>query len=200
MKSIKMFGLAALAALMAMAFVGTTSAVAESTQLCDADPGNGSIANCLSGHAITSVHEESVGKVKLLGSPRIECNVLFSSTSVGALASPQVINGHFTPANCGCTVEEEAGTTAVYKFLKERHETAKVTLEVIFDVSCFGLECTFNTEVVGTAKGPLLSAQNPDNGEIVFFEQLLQGEGAFCSSSSRLDMTMSPLVATYIAN
>ena len=92
MKAIKMIGLAALAALTAMAFVGASSAMAESTTLCSADG---------SGCGITHVHETSVGKAKLLTSfGTTECNVLFLGDARAALASPLVIDGTFTYTNC----------------------------------------------------------------------------------------------------
>lgn len=194
-----MLGLAALAALMAMAFAGTSSAMAEETQLCDADPGNGSIANCLSGHAVTSVHAVSVGRAKLLGSGGLQCDVLFSSTSVGELASPQVIEGHFTYTNCGCTVKEVSGGVATIKILKEGHESASVKLSAEIVGNCFGNECTYTmNNIVGTATGPLLAVQS--NGEVVFSEQSMTATGSFCPASRNLDLTITPLTAAYIAN
>jgi hypothetical protein len=196
-KPIKMFGLAVLAALMAMAFAGAGSAMAESTELCYGDPGTGASAPCPEGfEAVTTVHETSVGKAKLLASPRVECNVLFSGT-VGAAAAPQVIEGHFTYTNCGCTVREVAGTTAVIKVLKTSHETGTVTGEAEVEVNCFGIVCTYNGEgLEGTAKGPLLSTQT--NGEVTLSEQVVTGSGSFCPSEGKLDITTTPLVATYI--
>jgi hypothetical protein len=74
MKPIKTLGLAALMALMTMAFISTASATAESTGLCakDEDP-------CES--LVTQVHE--TGKAKLLSSlVNVECDILFSGTIV----------------------------------------------------------------------------------------------------------------------
>jgi hypothetical protein len=112
-KPIKMFGLATLAALMAMAFVGAGSAMAEETQLCKVDPGTGAKEACPNGEATTAVHEVSVTKAKLVTSIlTVECDVLLESLSVGALARPQIVLGHFTFTNCGsCEVSEKAGTT-----------------------------------------------------------------------------------------
>jgi hypothetical protein len=201
MKPIKMFGLVAVAALVAMAFIGTGLAMAEETQLCSVDAGTGSPAGCTAGEAITSIHEVSVGKAKLLASPEIQCNVLFESTSVGALGAPQVIEGHFTYTNCGCAIKEEAGTTARIEVLKEGHETAKVTGEAKIVVNCFGIECTYKgTGLVGTAKGPLLSSEANPNGEVTISKQEVKGSGAFCPSEAKLDITTTPLAATYIAN
>src|SRR5262249_4119350 len=110
-KPIKMLGLAALAALLAMAFVGASSAMAESTALCSADieteeeESAGSIKNeC----EVTHVHETSVGKGKLLSSSlNVECDVLFLGEVV-ATGSPLRIEGNFTYSNCnaGCTATE----------------------------------------------------------------------------------------------
>jgi hypothetical protein len=198
-KPIKMFGLAALAALMAMAFVGASSAMAESTALCTADPGTGASPVCPAGKGTTSVHETSVGKAKLLASPEVQCNVLFESTKVGAKGAPQVLEGHFTYTNCGCTVKEKAGTTAKINILREGHETASVTGEAEIIVTCFGIECTYKgTGLKGTAKGPLLSTEA--NGEVNLSEQEVTGKGAFCPSKGKLDIKTTPLAAAYIAS
>src|SRR6185436_18150219 len=69
MKPIKMLGLTALAALMAMAFIGASSAMAEDTVLCSTDPAT----SCTE---VTHVHETSVTKAKLLTSfLTVECDV-----------------------------------------------------------------------------------------------------------------------------
>ena len=186
----RIFILAALAATAATALAGPTVATAEETTLCQEDA-----AECAK--PTTSVHLTSVGKAKLLASPRIECNVLFSSTSVGSSGSPQIIQGHYTYTNCGCTFREVAGTTATIEVLKEGHETARVTGEDEIEVSCFGMECIYNGEgVEATAKGPLLSKQA--NGEVMLLEQVVHWEGAFCLAKVKLDIDFEPLSATYI--
>ena len=163
MKPIKMFGLAALAALMAMAFVGASSAMAEETALCSVDE-----AACEEANTVTHVHETSVGKATLLSSSNVECNVLFLGDTVEELSSPLVIAGTFTYTSCGsCTVTEENGPAEI-KVLKTSHETAQVTGEGLVHVKCFGfIDCYYlGVGLEGTAKGPLLSAQVPDNGEV----------------------------------
>jgi hypothetical protein len=202
-KAIKMIGLTALTALLAMAFVGATSAMAESTALCSVDEDPCALANQLG-----SVHEVSVGKMKRLTSiGTTECDVLFSGTIATKLANPLVINGSFTYTNCklggsGCTLTEENGP-AVIKVLRESHETAKVTFEVEVHVVCAGfIDCTYNGEnLIATAKGPLLSAQVPDNGEASLSEQTLTkiAGGFLCPKTAKLDIVTSPLVATYIS-
>src|ERR1051326_692932 len=135
----RIFILAALAATAATALAGPTVATAEETTLCQEDA-----AECAK--PTTSVHLTSVGKAKLLASPRVECNVLFSSTSVGSSGSPQIIKGHYTYTNCGCTVREVVGTTAIVEVLKEGHETAKVIGEGEVEVNCFGINCPKKSE------------------------------------------------------
>jgi hypothetical protein len=199
-----MFGLAALAALMAMVFVGASSASAESTALCNIDPGTGAKEACPSGQLVTSVHMVSVGKAKFLASPEVQCNVLFSGTvPFSALASPLEINGKFTYTNCGCTVKDVGVLGSTLIILKQGHETAKVSGRAGLGevkVTCFGIECEyqFNGGVIGTATGPLLATEV--NGEINFSEQEIFGIGFFCPSGTRLDLKMTPLSATYITN
>ncbi|MFL5900700.1 MAG: hypothetical protein ACJ75S_05825 [Solirubrobacterales bacterium] len=199
MKAIKMIGLAALTALMAMAFVGASSAMAESTQLCKTDTNP-----C--GSAVTSVHEESVGKAKLVTSfGTVECNVLFSSSSVGALGAPQKIVGTFTYTNCKlflgeCTVTEQNGPSTL-EVLKQGHETAKVTYDFLIYVMCGSfIDCNYTGPgLVGTAKGPLLSTQA--NGEVTLSGQKLTPEISFlCPKESKLTITTTPLSATYISS
>jgi len=191
---IKMFGLAVLAALIAMAFVDASSAMAsESTKLCsnDANP-------CT---AVTHVHEVSVGKSKLLsGSITVECDVLFLSTQVFSLDVPQFIDGNFTYTNCGsCSITEENGPAEI-QVLKEGHETAKVTGEWLLHSNCSGLNCRYIAEgLVGTGKGPLLSTQ--ERGEVLISEKALEKEsGLFCPATNKLDITLTPLSATYIGS
>ncbi|HET7485033.1 MAG TPA: hypothetical protein VFJ64_06600 [Solirubrobacterales bacterium] len=194
----KMFVLAALAALMAMAFVGASSAMAESTELCGQDPGTGASAPCPNNtEAVTHVHETSVGKAILLASPKIECNVLFLGEVTPG--NPLVTEGNFTYSSCGsgCTVTEEGGPSAI-AVLRTGHETAKVTGEGEVHVNCIGINCYYNGEgLAGTAKGPLLATQK--NGEVSIQEQTVnKTKGTFCPATGKLDITTTPLEATYI--
>ncbi|HET7486059.1 MAG TPA: hypothetical protein VFJ64_11890 [Solirubrobacterales bacterium] len=211
MKPLKMFVLAALAALMAMAFAGASSAMAESTELCDLDPGTAASAPCPNGtEAVVHVHETSVGKAILLASPKIECNVLF----LGAVkaGNPLVIEGNFTYSSCGsgCTVTEEGGPSSI-AVLREGHETAKVTGEGEVHVNCIGINCFYNgEELVGTAKGPLLASKTIDivegkeinlteNGEVsIQNQEVKKTKGTFCPATGKLDIKTTPLEPTYI--
>ena len=191
MKPIKMFGLAGLLVLTTMAFAGVSSAMAESTALCDQDPGNG-------------VHEVTVGKMKILTNVlTVECDALFLGdvTSANNLGNPLEIAGHYTYMNCGsCTVTEESAI-ATLKVLKEGHEKAKVTGEAEFRAVCGAvIKCTYNwVGLNSVAKGPLLSAVSNPNGESVIQGAALNPVlGPLCPTTRILHFTTTPLVATYI--
>jgi hypothetical protein len=199
MRSLKMFGLAALAALIAMAFIGASSAMAESTSLCTADENP-----CAEKNQIASVHEVSVGKATLLTNAiNVECNVLFSGTIGTTLANPLVVTGNFAYSSCnsGCVVSEESAHSTI-KVLKTGHETAEVTGEGLVHVNCSGfIECSFNgAGLKGTAKGPLLASQK--NGEVSISAQAVAKEagGFLCPKSATLDIVTTPLVATYVTS
>ena len=55
MKSIKLFGFAAVAVLMAIAFIGASSASAITTQLCKTDE-----SLCEAGNVVSHIHEASL--------------------------------------------------------------------------------------------------------------------------------------------
>ena len=194
MNPIKMFGLAALAALMAMAFVGVNSAMGEETALCKADENP-----CAAGNIFTHVHEISIGKAKFLSSVPVECDVLFLGDTE-SLGNPLFIEGAFTYTNCGsCTVTEENGPSQI-GVLKYEHEKAFEVIEFLVYINCSGfIKCRYLGEgLEGIAIGPLLSTQA--NGEVSYQGQELTWEsGPFCPKPVKLDMTTTPLVATYIS-
>jgi len=199
-----MLTLAALAALTAMAFVGASSAMAETTSLCGSDIAEGAAAKT---PCVTHVHETTLSgaKAKLLaGLLTVACDVLFLGDALSAEGNPLVIHGNFTYTECGsCTVEELEGGKAKIEVLKEGHETAKVTGEGVVFVDCGGksLECEYDgVGLLGTAKGPLLASET--NGSVTITNQVVHkhptGTGAFCPEESKLDIVTTPLSATYI--
>jgi hypothetical protein len=205
MKPIKMFGLAALVALMAMAFVSISSAMAETTALCSADPGTGSFEKCAGGNLITHVHETQglFELVKVLNNViNVECNVLFLGDTVfESLSSPLVIQGSFTYSSCNssCTITEVGGPH-FRTILKLGHETADVTDESEMQVKCsLFLNCTYNGEgLKALAKGSLLSFE--PRGEVrIERQELHKVGGGLCPSTAKLDIVTTPLSATYIA-
>jgi hypothetical protein len=197
-KTLKMFGLTALAALMAMAFAGASSAMAESTGLCMEDTNPCTASEHIHTTTLTGV------KAKLsTGLITVSCDVLFLGNSLTAFGAPLVIHGNFTYTNCGsCTVEELKGGISKIEVLKEGHETAKVTGEGVVYVDCGGaaLECEYDGEkLVATAKGPLLSSET--NGEVKLTNQVVhehEGGGPLCWPESKLSITMIPLMPTYL--
>jgi hypothetical protein len=199
-RTIGLILMAAAAASLLVAFAAPGPAAAETVTLCNADQ-----ESCSS--PTTSVHEVSVGKAKLLTSlGTTECNVLFSSTEVGAGGGTvQTVTGNFTYTSCelggkSCTATEENGPSEI-KVEKEGHETGKVTGEGLVHVVCTGfIDCSYNgVGLKGTAKGPLLSTQ--ENGEVTLSEQSLTKEaGGFqCPKTAKLDITTTPLSAIYIS-
>ena len=194
MKSIKVFSLVALVALMAMALVGASSAMAGDTQLCNTET-----TPC--GSAVTSVHATSIGKVVLESElPTIECDVLFSSTKVGSLGAPQRVEGKFKYTSCNnfCLAEEENGPTEL-KILRTGVELGSVTGEGLVRVTCPFINCAYNgVGLEGHAKGAL-SALNA-KGVVTLSEQELNKEagGEICPPEAFLTIWMSSLSVTYI--
>lgn len=201
MKANKIIGLAALAVLTVTAFVGATSAMAESTVLCSVDE-----TPCAEGHVITHLHGTAVGKAKLLTSiGTLECDAL-ALGDVIEKGPPVILRGTGTFTNCvlgnsKCTVTEENGPVET-KALKEGHETGSVTGEGLIHIVCSGfIDCSFNgSGLKGTIKGPLLSTQA--NGEVTISEQTTTKEagGFLCPKTSKEDSTSTPLAAAYASS
>jgi hypothetical protein len=155
---IKMLGLAAVAAVAAMAFVGASSAMAESTLLCTADEP----AAC---NAPATVHFIDPAATLLTTAPvlTITCEALISGTP-GVLGAPQKVSvaaGGLTYSNCNnsCTAVNEA--SGVINVLKSGHEAAKITGEgFLVHLKCgAAINCFYNAEgLEGSALGPLLTA------------------------------------------
>ena len=205
-----MLGLAALAALMAMALVGTNSAMAENTALCKVMNGSGSDETCPAGQLASHVHEETLASepAKLLTSIlTIVCATLFLGdvTTTGLLGNPLTILGKFTYSSCttGCEATE-VSTHTVLTVLKVGHELAEVKAatgaglaEVL--VKCGKvLHCVYNGEgLVGHGLGPLLSTHA--NGDVIVTKQPVKHvSGTLCPATSELDITTTPLEALYI--
>jgi hypothetical protein len=209
MRQVKMFGLASLAALMAMALAGVTSAMAtEPTALCNIDPGPELHEVCPAGHLITHVHATTLeGELaKLLTSfLAFSCDVLFLGDvlTTGLLAKTGeklLISGNFTYTSCGsCEVKEENGPAHI-DLLKTGHELAEVTYKVLVHLKCgSSLDCLYvGTGLVGHALGPLLSELK--TGDVSISEATTEKEvgGFLCPKSTKLDFRVHPLEAEYI--
>jgi hypothetical protein len=153
-RTIKLIGLAAIAAISAMAFVGVSSAMAGSTLLCENNTAalEPTLAEC---GEVKEIHSTTVkfennawvaGKAKLLGSSTIECNILVKGTRTsGALtagAAEFEAELIYTSCNFGCTVTDSStggnpqGTILVLK-------TAKELASVTGDNFMIYLKCPF---------------------------------------------------------
>jgi hypothetical protein len=204
MKSIKMIGLAAFAALLVVALVGASSAMAENTQLCKADE-----TPCAAGNVVSHVHEQTLtgAPATLLSSlGNVLCTALFLGDTLG-LGAPLVIHGHFTYSNCvrhkaaggteNCTVSE-VSTDSLINVLRIEHEGAQVTGTGKVNVHCGPfINCTYNgTGLVGTATGPLLSSF--ENGDVTISGQTTTKESGLCPETGLLDISTMPLEKVYI--
>lgn len=209
MKLLKMFGLAALMVLMTLAFVGASSAMAESTALCKVDPGEGEHEVCPVGELISHVHAATAaGNPALILSTltSVACDLLLlgNVTNANNLGEPLVLNGNFTYTNCEtfsgtkCTVTE-VSTSNNLNFVKLGHEKADLTLEFEMNVHCGSLiNCTYNgTGLKGIARGGLLPYQA---GEEEFDEQPMNKTGGFfCPKTTILEFWVNSLEPVYIA-
>lgn len=210
MKPAKKVSLAALAALMAMAFIGSTSAMAESTQLCKEDTVLLTGQLCPESKVINTLHTVTLGgeKAKFLTETlgTVECEALFLGNSTG-LGAPLQLKGNFTYPNgtCkrgteNCTVAEVAGGEAVANLLKEGHETAKITFSFEIKITCgIWIVCTYDANgLQAIGKGPLLST-GLENGHWVLEEQELHRVRGVCPEKAFLDLNLHPLEKTYFA-
>lgn len=196
MKSAKMFGLATLAALMAMAIAGVSSAMAESTALCQQD-----VEVCKT--PITHVHETSVGKARLESSlPTIECNALFLGDALNSgLGNPLTIHGTFAYSSCNnlCTVKEENGPTQI-DISSLGGDPASVTYWIfLVRIKCPFINCSFEGFLIGGwENGPLWSFASNGDTEIIHQPLIRESEG--CVKAVYLDIVTTPLSATYISS
>jgi hypothetical protein len=187
--------------LMAAAFLDASSAMAGNTQLCMSDENP-----CATGNVISHVHEETVSgsPAKLLSSiGNVTCNALFLGLTLG-LGAPLVIHGNFTYTGClrngsSCTVNE-VSTSTLINVLRTEAEKATVTGEGEVNVHCgLFINCTYDDEgVEGTFKGALSA---PTNGESSTSEATMHHVGGgICPETGKLDIRMTPLLATYLGD
>ena len=197
MKPIKMFGFVALVALIAMAFVGASSAMAEgSTALCSVDQ-----SPCPAGSTINHTHHE-LNSWRLVWLGVATCHSLFlGSMLTSGLGNPLVIHGTSSYSSCekGCTVVEENGPSEI-KVLRLGSELADWTFEGLIHVVCAGLNCRYNgVGLEGHVLGALIAANG--TGEIVLSKQELNKEsGIFCPASAFIEAEGAPLSETYISS
>jgi hypothetical protein len=194
-KRVKVLGPITVIAIFAMALLGPSLAMGESTLLCEADEES----ECAS--PVSHLHTEADDLEVLTSSMDYKCDGLFLGT-VGELGEPQLVEGNFTYSSCNnsCIRTEENGP-AVIEFLKTGHESAKGTGESLVHVVCGSfINCRYTLQgLVGNVLGPLLSSE--ENGEISFVEATLSKEsGALCPTIGKLDAKFVPLSPIYISS
>jgi len=194
MKRVMALGPIAVVAVFAMALLGPSIAMGESTSLCEVDE-----SPC--GSPISHVHYISKDMRITVPEMNYQCDVLFLG-DVSALGSPQTIEGTFTYTNCNqkCSRKEENGP-AVLDLLRTGTEAGELTGEAEIHSFCLGfIDCVYSFEnLVGKANGPLIS--NQENGEFRYNEvPLTHVSGFLCPKEAYLDATFVPLSATYISS
>jgi hypothetical protein len=201
MRLIKMFGFAALVAIAAMALVGATSAMAESTAICEgSDPGGstcpGSEASHL--HFATSSSEPALILSSIVN---VACQVLYLGNTLG-LGAPLIIHGNFTYSKCetesgGACTATELSSSALIEFLKNGSEKAEVTYNAEVLVECGALiHCVYNgagQKWVGVGS---LGTDNMSETKTT----LNKVSGFLCPKTASLDIWLGALTKLYIRN
>jgi hypothetical protein len=198
MRLIKMFGLAAVAVVAAMAFVGATSASATDTQLCKVHTG----LTCGEGDAVTSHHmvlaSGSIGK--LLGAINVLClSILIEATPLG-LGNPQSIHTtSFTFTGCGsgsthsnCTVTvPEQPLADLLKTGLEEGVLVFTNGQLRTQCSNMGIDCLYDGEGMEfTVGGQHLTAEETPVREL--------GGKFFCPNEGVVDGLFETLTDTYV--
>ena len=200
MRLIKMLGIAALAAVAAMAFLGATSASATNTQLCKTHTG----LTCGAGNGVTSHHmvltSGTVGKI--LAAINILClGILIQATPLG-LGNPQSIHANaveglmFTGCgtgaahdNCTVTVQEVPLLDLLKTGLDEGILTA-TSGRTRLQCPGLGLDCVYDLEGMEfSVGGGHLTATEIPLSEL--------GGSFFCPDEGFLDGLLEALTDVY---
>jgi hypothetical protein len=193
---IKMFGLAALAAVAAMAFVGASSAMAnEETALCDEHTS----LTCGAGHVVTG-HIEAKATHALLKTSfgNVLCTGSHLLANALGLAKPQVSHVElfsFTGCkeltfNTGCTVTTvKLGLLLLLKTALNLGTLESHDNEVLVSCTSIGLHCIYGGLPVVHAEGTTATTMLP---KITATEAVLTSTGGgFCPASSKWTATYS---------
>jgi len=201
-KLIKMFGLTAVAAVVAMAFVGASSAMATNTVLCtvNEDP-------CLEKNWAKSIHMVTTAKPKLLSSiGTIECASSLGEGTLGKLGLPQVatLTALTWAAPCAlgktaCTVTTESlGTMNI---LKTGANVGTADPEgTTIHVECGALiNCKYTGKPGATLS--VTGAGGGSNGILEANKLKVEKLGSgFCPSTAEWDAKYEPLTAVYVSS
>jgi hypothetical protein len=197
MRPTKTFGLAALTAMAVMAFIGATSAMAESTELCSEDTATFTDQVCPAGKAVTTISSTATTLELLTSISNLRCEFALLTASALALDAPQIFHATSLVYDlCSCTVTPE--TLGVIEVLKEGTELATVKMVgFVIKLECFGFTCWYGS-ATGHGLGPLITE---DNGHVAFTKATFNKvKGLFCPSESKLDATFVNRSPVYIAS
>jgi hypothetical protein len=139
MRPVKLFGLAAVAAVAAMALIGAAPAIAGNTALCSTN--NGGLLTCPIEKQVTSFHSVALNSVFLTSVGNVTCKEALAEGSVLGLAAPQI--SHLTKFNwTNCTGPFGACTVTTIKlglilFLKTEVNLGTVVYDnLVFRIVC----------------------------------------------------------------
>jgi hypothetical protein len=188
---IKLFGLAALAALASMAFMSVSSAMAETTVLCDEHVELG----CPTGHAIENTHVDSTNTDNPLlktSFGNVKCTGSHLLAQALTLASPLVLHVElFSFTGCkeqtfgtNCTVSSTAlGLLLLLKTALNLGELQAHGTEVLVECTSIGLHCIYGGLPTVHAEG---DSATHTLGLVTANEAVLTSTGGgFCPSSSK---------------
>jgi hypothetical protein len=178
MRLIKTFGLAAMAAIVAMAFVGASSAMATSTVLCKANELVCAVGNVYTGHV-----EALSTKAVIKGPVTATCEHSIVLGEALGLANPLVI--HITLLDfskcgiCTVTVPDKTGLIEALKTASGLATAKSSGFRIV--ASCTGITCEYEFFAEG-AHG-LGSPNSTSDATIVAteVEMPLRGGGGFCT-------------------
>ena len=201
MRFLKNLCLVASTALMVMALVGSSSAMATgSTSICTVEQ-----EPCQAGNQVQHVHLVSAkaDTILLNQTLNVNCIALFLGDAPTTLANPLVIKGSFTYTSCtvGCVMEEITPTnSSLLKVLRTASELSELTPSLEVHLNCFGfIDCFYiGTGLKGHGLGPLTTTDG--KGHVTISNQEVKfSKGTNCPPVDKLDVLFVDLTVQYIS-
>ena len=202
MRLIKLFGLTAITAVAAMAFLGASSATAGNTLLCLNNTASltPTAGEC---NAPTSVHYTSVGKNTLLTEDgNVQCEALIQGTATNILETAVFVKiTEYSFFNCTgtCTVKALEVPGLQRKATLLILKTAANLASFIFDELAIFMKCFFGLiecEYTGTGlTGHGLGATATSQDHLTYTEAPLSNNGKYanCPETAKLDALFTSL-------
>jgi len=202
MKLIKLSILAGIAAALAIAVVGPSSAMAESTVLCKVDESPCAEANWVKKVSFTAkgVSFETI-ESEAEGGYNYQCEATLAAEALG-LGSPQILdvtNLQFTNCNQGCTrTVTKNGTLKVSRTGNETAEVVGEGGEIVVKCS-IGTNCVFDLGgAAGQLTGPLLTGTT---AHLTYTKAALHKIGGlFCPKEVRLSAIFVASESFYVSS